>query len=66
VLNRIGGDGARASICSKEAAAFLKKSGAKNFCYYGPVALKPARRKGIKKRLFKLGRAGVTATGPDS
>jgi hypothetical protein len=30
---------------NREAAAFLKKSGAENFCLAGPAAAKPARPK---------------------
>jgi hypothetical protein len=38
----------------EKAAAFLKKSGAKNFCYAGPVAVKPARPKITKFFCYPL------------
>jgi hypothetical protein len=41
----------------------LEKSGAKNFCSFGPMAVKPARAQ-KQKDFFPLGRAGFVATGP--
>jgi hypothetical protein len=38
---------------NKKVAAFLKKSGAKNFCLAGPVTAKPARP-GFKKFFLLL------------
>jgi hypothetical protein len=40
--------GLRSGVDTKKEAAFLKKSGAKNFCYAGPEALKWRGPKVIK------------------